>query len=266
MKRKDMMLVWTLLMILTMGKKERLCKLKRQELVKHLDFLIKSLNHAFKEKGKVSCFSSIPIVEAKKNIDNEDGEICNINVDKLKIPIAEQRHIRPHGNEIKYLELTYNGSLNLMCLEEDTHDPFSNLYISVMLKPIEQRPNVHLECGYHIDRYSEDDKKDNNEVHPSYHIHYCNNSKFGGEEDGNMAFSMDTPRLSHHPMELFMTLAEVIGTYNKPVLDKLSKDTTFVRLCRLYANRIARPYYEMITKSFSETRTGYIQDLNPYFV
>lgn len=74
-----------------MGKKERLCKLKRQELVKHLDFLIKSLNHAFKEKGKVSCFSSIPIVEAKKNIDNEDGEICNINVDKLKIPIAEQR-------------------------------------------------------------------------------------------------------------------------------------------------------------------------------
>lgn len=249
-----------------MGKKEKNCNHKRQELVRHLGVLSDSLNKAFNEQGNRTYFSSIPIVEAKKNIDKEDGVLCKICVNKLRIPIAEQRHISPHGICVEYLELIYNGTLNLMCMHDDCHDPFTNLYISVMLKPIEQPENIHLECGFHIDRYSEDDQKDNNEVHPSYHIHYYNNSRFGGEEEGDMAFSMDTPRLSHHPMELFMTLAEVIGTYNKPVFDRLLRDANFVKLCRLYAGRVARPYYEMIAKSFTGTRTGYIQDLNPYLI
>lgn len=251
-----------------MAKKDKNYKHFRKEFARDLEMLIQSLNSVFKEKGHEarSYFSDIPLRDAKSSIEADNAPVCTFQISGLRIPISDQRHLEPQGVSMPYIILNYSAALKLECIETDNPDPFENLYINVELKPENQPEDAYLCCGYHIDRWSEKDRVDKNEIHPIYHIHYCNASYYSCDEQKKVALSMDTPRLPYHPMDLFLAIAEVIGTYNKPAFEKLSKDPFFPKCCRKYSDKIVRPYYEMLLKSFTESRTGYITDYNPYFI
>lgn len=239
----------------------------RRELARDYSMLIHSLDKAFKPDSheKPTVYNDYPLRNVIKDIEAVEDPICAYKVDNLKIPVDKQKHISPSGINVPYVRLSISSSMRLACMGQEMEDPFTDLCIKVDIMTDSHLKDCELTCGYHIDRWSEGDRKEQNEIHPVYHIHYTNSSWYGARDNKSEALTLDTPRLIHHPMELFLTIAEVVGTFNKPVYEKLMDDPYFAKCCHKYAGIIVLPYFESLCNTIKDNK-GIPNPLIPYLI
>lgn len=133
---------------------------------------------------------------------------------------------------------------------------------------IQEKENRNCEkiyhTGFHIDKTNDEEKLVHEEIHPLYHVHFVNDSKIGEFE----TLSMDIPRLSHYPVDLFLGLMLVFANYNKSVYDKLKDNGHILGLCKESAQHYVKPYIQSLVEETKEQweKQKCNKELCPYLV
>lgn len=176
-------------------------------------------------------------------------------------------HLKPTflANQLKLfvsIKMTCNAKL-----WEIGEDCITELCFKVSIQENGNRDSKKMyHTGFHIDKTINAEKLLHGEIHPLYHVHFVNDSKMGEFE----ALSMDIPRLSHHPVDLFLGLMLVFANYNKSVYDKLKDNSYILGLCKESAQHYVEPYIRSLTmKPWSDDEKQKQKDdkeLCPYLV
>jgi len=191
------------------------------------------------------------------------GDDWSVNIRDLDIPMDAPKHLIPKsltGKLKMFVSIKMEGNGKLW---NDNEDCVKSLNFKVVIKEKNpQDPQKDFHMGFHIDKMDSSD--DSDEMHPLYHVHFINESKIYGTE----ALSMDVPRLTHHPVDVFLGILLVFANYNLIGYKKLLKDGNFIGLCKVSAKHILEPYYRSLLKvSYQEgTLSEYDKALCPYLV
>lgn len=170
------------------------------------------------------------------------GDEWTVEIEDMDLPIdGNPRHLKPNTlkNNLKlFVSIKMKGNGKKW---DNNEDCIEDLCFSVRIQEKDQTdPDNVYQMGFHIDKVGDGDDK--NEMHPLYHVHFVNESKAGEIE----SLGMDVPRLSHHPVDLFLGLMLVFANFNKEAYEKLKENGNFIGLCMDSANHIITPYYSRL--------------------
>ena len=103
---------------------------------------------------------------------------------------------------------------------------------------------------YHLDRHIENEGGAETEPHPFYHFQFGGRHLVNtdGELDTGELIVMETPRITHHPMELILGLDYLIS-YFFPETRKeiMKKSREYSMLLKKYQEIILKPYYHTLS-------------------
>lgn len=190
------------------------------------------------------------------------GDEWIVEIEDMDLPIdGKPRHLKPANleNNLKlFVSIKMKGNGKKW---DNNEDCIEDLCFSVRIQEKEKAdPANEFLTGFHIDKMGKGDDK--NEMHPLYHVHFMNESKVGEIE----SLGMDVPRLSHHPVDLFLGLMLVFANFNKDTYEKLKEDGNFIGLCKESANHIITPYFNRLASPiWGEGNVGdFEKSLCPY--
>ncbi|HCZ18410.1 hypothetical protein [Wolinella succinogenes] len=104
----------------------------------------------------------------------------------------------------------------------------------------------------HFDRHQEGENP-SSEIHPIYHFQFGGRKiKDKGIDLGQVLF-MDTPRIMHHPMDIFLGIDFVLSNFFPKVWERFKKNGTYTNLIKKYQTYFIYPYFRTITKHFEES-------------
>lgn len=195
-----------------------------------------------------------------------NGVDWTVEITDMDLPMDRNpMHLKPQilANKLKMfvsIKMTCNAEL-----WNAGEDCITELCFKVSIQEKENRDFEKIyHTGFHIDKTNDAEKLVHEEIHPLYHVHFVNESKMGEFE----ALSMDIPRLSHHPVDLFLGLMLVFANYNKSVYDKLKDNAFILNLCKESAQHYVEPYIRSLAKKpWSDGEKQKIdKELCPYLV
>ena len=156
------------------------------------------------------------------------------NVDNLRLNFS----IKLNGNSEKipaYQDPLNSLEFNIWVFGTNKNNPTSKLFYSL-----------------HFDRHIEGGNP-STEVHPIYHF------QFGGRKiddevvQRGQALFMDTPRIMHHPMDIFLGVDFLLSNFFPSVWSKFKQNGTYNNLIRKYQTYFIYPYFKTITKHFEDS-------------
>lgn len=190
-------------------------------------------------------------------------------IEGIKVPVDlnSLRHIRPLG--FSNLEIIID--LEIISNIDDwdkLNDPFVSLNFRSHMKGTNSLTGKTHYLSFHIDRHN---GAKTVELHPLYHLQYIQNAnaKPKDEFDHGESLQMDIPRMMHFPMELILGVSFVISNFSPKIYDKLIQDRRYVNLCKIYQERVWRPYINSLENFWLQNPKHWLWDpkLNcPYLV
>lgn len=114
--------------------------------------------------------------------------------------------------------------------------------------------NIQSELAYslHFDRHIEGGHEPD-EVHPIYHFQYGGRKVKEKDIDYGQALFMDTPRIMHHPMDIFLGLDFLLSNFFPTTWRNLKKDGRYNNIIRKYQKYFVYPYFKIIANHFEES-------------
>jgi hypothetical protein len=162
------------------------------------------------------------------------AHLSHTNIDNLRLGFSMR--IKGTHNKIPELKDSLNHlEFNIWVTGTNKNNKSSNPFYSI-----------------HFDRHIEGDNP-SKEVHPIYHF------QFGGRKikdksiDLGQALFMDTPRIMHHPMDIFLGIDFVLSNFFPKIWDKFKKDGRYTNLIKKYQSYFVYPYFKTITRHFEES-------------
>ena len=115
-----------------------------------------------------------------------------------------------------------------------------------------------LTC-YHLDRHIKNEDDGDNEPHPFYHFQFGGRHLLNiyGELDTGDLIVSETPRISHHPMDLILSI-DYLLSYFFPTKRKemIKKSREYVLLLKKYQDAILKPYYHTLSNHWKFEANG----------
>lgn len=131
-------------------------------------------------------------------------------------------------------------------------DPLCHLEFNICITGNDSSNTNHdLFYSMHFDRHQEGVNPPK-EIHPTYHF------QFGGRKikdtgmDFGQALFMDTPRIMHHPMDVFLGIDFILSNFFPEAWERLKQKGEYVNLIKKYQEYFVYPYFKTITKHFEE--------------
>jgi len=132
-------------------------------------------------------------------------------------------------------------------------DPLENLEFNIWISGTNKNnPSSKLFYSLHFDRHIEGGNP-SNEVHPIYHFQFGGRKIKDEDIDQGQALFMDTPRIMHHPMDVFLGIDFLLSNFFPKVWEKLKKNGLYNNLITKYQSYFVYPYFRTITKHFEES-------------
>lgn len=164
----------------------------------------------------------------------EPSHLSHKNITNLRLGFSmkikgEHKYIVELKDSLSYLEF------NIWITGTNNNNKSSNPFYSI-----------------HFDRHIEGENP-SSEIHPIYHF------QFGGRKikdkgiDMGQALFMDTPRIMHHPMDIFLGIDFVLSNFFPKIWDKFKKDGRYTNLIKKYQSYFVYPYFKTITRHFEES-------------
>ncbi|MHB1922948.1 MAG: hypothetical protein ACYCOO_12010 [Chitinophagaceae bacterium] len=190
-------------------------------------------------------------------------------IENLKIPveISILKHIRPLG--FSNVEIIVDLELESQIIEwENLNDPFTSLSFKSLLKGTNNVTQKIHYLSFHVDRHN---GSPTNAAHPLYHLQYLQNAKAKPKDDFDHGDSLqlDAPRMMHFPMELVLGVSFLLSNFSPINYDKLIQNRQYINLCKVYQQRVWRPYINSLDNFWTTNEHQRIWDpkLNcPYLV
>lgn len=145
-------------------------------------------------------------------------------------------------------------------------DPFQTLAFNFSIKGdflCEKTGEVKTAItSYHLDRhlYKEGDNIPE-EPHPFYHFQFGGKKlidEFGDKIDTGELLVLETPRITHHPMDFILGMDYLISNfYPKTRKQLMGSKQEYRRLIEKYQLKIVKPYFQAITSNWEKSLTQF---------
>lgn len=161
-----------------------------------------------------------------------------------------------HLSHTKTENLRLFFSMNLKGNHKDItqfKDPLSYLEFNICITGVNKNNKTsNLFYSLHFDRHIEEGNP-SKEVHPIYHF------QFGGKKikerniDRGQALFMDTPRVMHHPMDIFLGIDFILSNFFPEIWNSCKKDGKYINLIRKYQKYFVYPYFKTVAEHFENS-------------
>lgn len=132
-------------------------------------------------------------------------------------------------------------------------DPLNSLEFNIWIFGTNKNnPSSELFYSLHFDRHIEGENP-SEEVHPIYHFQFGGRKIDDKATDRGQALFMDTPRIMHHPMDIFLGIDFVLSNFFPKVWKKFKKNGTYNNIIKKYQSYFVYPYFKNISRHFEES-------------
>lgn len=141
-------------------------------------------------------------------------------------------------------------------------DPFQTLAFNFSIKGdflCEKTGEVKTAItSYHLDRHLyKDGDNTPEEPHPFYHFQFGGKKlidEFGDKIDTGELLVLETPRITHHPMDFILGMDYLISNFYPNTRKQLmNSKQEYRRLIEKYQYKIVKPYFQAITSNWEKS-------------
>lgn len=140
----------------------------------------------------------------------------------LQFRIKSEGHIPSCAPQDVTVTLSVRVKGQLQILD---YDPFNDLELNVILNAGVDRKYIG---AWHLDRHIGETVYDGRCLHPLYHFHFGGHHLKELDDDVGSLLILDSPRLPHHPMDVFLGIDFVLANYAGADWAKLKENRTYL--------------------------------------
>lgn len=166
------------------------------------------------------------------------------DISDLILPIATDKHILPTGLRSPKLKIECSFRSDISKWGK-LHDPFLSYSFAAIV--FGEREDKRFSICWHIDK---DFAENSDEHHPLYHLQYSDGLNHFANVDPNYKFDwgdaiyLDTPRISHYPLDIVLAIGFCLTNFQKKgIFESFLDDPFFCKLYKSSQEAILKPYF-----------------------
>ncbi len=173
------------------------------------------------------CLDPGPILQA--------ANLCRANLakgqffyamDDLHFRIKSTGHTPSHAPKEINIFLSVRAKSDNNC---QAYDPFNLLELNVVLRA--GKSNEFL-GAWHLDRHVGETEEPVNSLHPLYHFHFGGHQLKELNDDVGRLLILDSPRLPHYPMDIFLGIDFVLSHFDGEAWAKMKDNTRYLNFLK----------------------------------
>jgi hypothetical protein len=183
----------------------------------------------------------------------EKSDSWGYKLNRLQIHVEKPRHTLPeniNGQLIIELSVSVAGK----CQAPKMDDPFEELAVNLVILGRDNNTQQENLCAWHLDRHIDSESE---AAHPLYHWQYGGNRMEHLKDNLGSVLLLETPRLSHPPMEGILAIDFVLSNFAGNTWKKLKTGTdgTYRNLVTKAQERFWYPYAKSIVAKWENPPT-----------